>query len=124
MTPSTAVEHVRVNTQGLRTATDPIYVRLRALLEQRRIDPYTTFVVWFYPDDPAAYFGVIVTANCAVYEFWFDYAQGAEAGTFTEWDDWTENAERERDPYLSCALNCAFWRAGAVETTLAATSLP
>jgi hypothetical protein len=107
MTSSEVVEHVRAATLALRTATDPIYARLRALLREREIDPHTTFVAQCFPDNPAAYFGVLVTVDCTVLQFWFEYAHGAEVGVFTEWEDETDSAEYQADPHCACALECA-----------------
>lgn len=57
------------STRLLREGKDPLYVRLRALLADKGIDPSTCVLAAFFPDDTNMEFGVVVTPERQVYEF-------------------------------------------------------
>jgi hypothetical protein len=58
--PATMAES---STRLLREGNDPLYVGLRALLADRRIDVSTCVLAAFFPDDTNMEFGVVVTLN-------------------------------------------------------------
>ena len=78
-------------TELLRDSPDPMWVRLRQLLGERGISPFTTIVATSFPDDTAFEFGVLVTSDYRVYQFGLDYLhKSVDQAVLTEWVDLTE----------------------------------
>src|SRR3954463_11892375 len=79
----------------LRESDEPLFVRLRELLDDRGIDVGRSALARIFPDDADMEFGVIVTPDRRVYEFDLHYGKGDLAtqvatATITDWRDRTE----------------------------------
>lgn len=75
-------------TASLRGSADPIWSRLRALFVQRGVNPPSSVLVEFFPDDVSFQYGVVVSGDARVYQFGFDYLHRTEAeGVLSEWKD-------------------------------------
>ncbi len=95
----------------LRSSDDPLWRRLRSLLEGKGLEPGTTAVADLFPDDNSLEFGLIVTCDRKVFQFDFDYLHKTMAmGIFSEWQDIT--ATWQGSPYkqqVSAALEITGW---------------
>jgi hypothetical protein len=88
---STQRDYVLRCTELLRTSPEPMWVRLRQLLQERGVSPSTSVLATSFPDDPSFEFGVVVTSDRRVYQFGLDYLhKTVEQGVLTEWVDLTE----------------------------------
>jgi hypothetical protein len=84
-------EYVVQCTQLLRKSEDPMWVRMRALLQERGVSPSTSILATSFPDDTSFEFGIVVTSDRQVFQFGLDYLhKPIEQGVFTEWIDLTE----------------------------------
>jgi hypothetical protein len=80
------------STRLLRKSDDPLYVRLRNLLNERGINVESSALAAFFPDDGNVEFGVLVTQDRHVYEFDLHYGKGdlsaqVRTATITDWRD-------------------------------------
>jgi len=93
-------------TELLRTSPEPMWARIRELLEERGVSPHTSVLATSFPDDNSFEFGVLVTSNRRVYQFGLDYLHGSvEEGVFTEWVDLSEfYAGSPYHDYVAAAL--------------------
>ena len=83
------------STRLLRKSEEPLFQRLRVLLEERDVDPQTAILADLFPDDVDQEFGLLVTQDGRVIEFVVYYGrrgdlkrQAAEA-TMGDWKDIT-----------------------------------
>jgi hypothetical protein len=82
------IENIAARTEALRSSPEPMWSRIRDLLQERGIEPTTSALVQFFPDDASFQYGVLATADGRVFEFGFDYLHSSErAGIFAEWRD-------------------------------------
>jgi hypothetical protein len=93
----------------LRSSADPLWSRLRSLLETKGLEPSSITVADLFRDDNSLEFGLIVTSEHKVLQFDFDYLHKTVAtGIFSEWPDIT--ATWRGSPYhreVSAALEVA-----------------
>src|SRR5262245_59658613 len=83
-------DHVLRCTELLRTSPEPMWARMRALLEERGVSASTSALATSFADDTSFEFGIVVTSDRRVYQFGFDYLHKAvDQGVFTEWVDLT-----------------------------------
>ena len=106
---NSAQERAAELTALLRSSEDPLWRRLRSLLEAKGLQPTTVTVADLFRDDTSLEFGLIVTPDHRVFQFDFDYLhKTVPTGVFSEWRDIT--ATWQGSPYqqqVSAALRVA-----------------
>ena len=60
----------------MRESGDPLFVRLREILAEKGVNPSSSVLAAFFPDDTNMEFGVVVTPERRVYEFDLHYGPG------------------------------------------------
>jgi len=84
-------DDILIFTNLLRVSDDPMWVRIRTLLQERGIDAKTSILVESFPDDTSFYFGVLITKDGSVIQYGFDYlGKEIQNGQFSEWQDLTQ----------------------------------
>lgn len=79
-------------TQILRQSEDPMWARIRKLLEERGLQPSTSILATSFPDDSMFEFCIVVTADRKVFQFGFNYLhKPIEEGVVVEWVNITED---------------------------------
>jgi hypothetical protein len=79
-------------TQTLRRSEDPMWTRIRNLLQERGLQPSTSILATAFPDDSQFEFCIVVTADRKVFQFGFDYLhKPVEEGVIVEWVDLTDD---------------------------------
>jgi len=79
----------------LRTGTDPLWIRLRQLFEQRGIDPATCMLAASLSGEAAFSspyeYGVLVTPDCRVFQYGLDLGDDdMKSVLLSEWKDITD----------------------------------
>ena len=102
-----ADDYAEVNTTLFRESPDPFWTRLRAVVQERGVDPLTSALATCFPDDSSLEFGIVVTPDGDVFEFEFEYlATGNVAsGTLARWDRMTD---RWKDRPFRAEVEAAF----------------
>jgi len=81
-----------------RESDDPMWARIRKLLDARGINVGKSFLVESFPDDNSFDFGILVTQDGFVIQYGFDYlGKTVQEGEFTEWGDLT--SRYQNTPY-------------------------
>jgi len=71
---------------------EPVFARLRELVQAKGIDPNTAVIADFFPDDTSFYFGILVTPEARVFQLGYDYLHAAETeGKLSEWNELTQS---------------------------------
>jgi len=84
------MDEILERTALLRNSSQPMFVRIRELLALRGVEPSTTWLAQFFPDDNSFEFGVVLTEDGLVFQFGYDYLhRDPGTGEFTEFEDWT-----------------------------------
>jgi hypothetical protein len=84
-------EEVAERSHDLRTSTDAMFVRIRALLAERGLDPSVAELAQMFQDDSAFQFGILVAGDGRVYQFGFDHLhRSVTDGVFVEWNELTD----------------------------------
>jgi hypothetical protein len=93
----------------MRTSREPMWVRVRALLTEKGLNPATSLVAESFPDDRSLEFGIVVTGDGRVFQFDYDYlGKSIGEGTFTDWEDLTDAYERSpHSDIVSAAIRMA-----------------
>lgn len=82
---------IREQTALLQSSTEPLWVRIRYLLEEKGLSAATSALAYSYPEDLHFELGVLVTSDGRVYQYGFDYLhQDISHGTFSEWNELTK----------------------------------
>lgn len=100
------VQRVQEFYRLLQSSTAPLWCRLRYLLAEKGINPQTSLVADFFPDDCQFEFGLVVAQDRRVFQFGFDYLHKTIAeGAFSEWEELTDRYhETPYDEQISVAL--------------------
>jgi hypothetical protein len=89
---------IREQTALLQSSTEPLWERIRSLLEEKGLSAATSALAYSYPEDLHFELGVLVTADGRVYQYGFDYLhQDISHGTFSEWNNLTDTYQQS--PY-------------------------
>jgi hypothetical protein len=92
---------IRKNTKTMKESDQPLWVRIRELLQQKGLDPAGVVLAYSYPEDLNFEYGIIVTADEQVFQYGFDYLhKNISDGIFTEWNDITANYQSSPYKYL------------------------
>jgi hypothetical protein len=84
------MDEIIERTTLLKESPDPMFVRLRALLSSRGIDPAASALAQLFTDDNSFEFGVLACRDGRVFQFGYDYlGRDSGSGQFTEFEDWT-----------------------------------
>ncbi|HEY7064905.1 MAG TPA: hypothetical protein VII06_25750 [Chloroflexota bacterium] len=105
--------YVTLTTQAVRESDEyPCFPALRALLRERGVNLATSLVPHFLDEGSGDFYGVVVTAERRVLEFWLSESDGQWA--LTRWVDRTDDPANAADHDIRYAL----WRIsqGAYET--------
>src|SRR5262245_23251100 len=79
-------------TGALRQSRDPLWLRLRALMLERAVDPEKSLLVEFFLDDSALYFGIVVTQDRRAIQFDLDVSTNESADArLSSWEDITDS---------------------------------
>jgi hypothetical protein len=82
------IDDIAAQTEVLRSSSEPMWSRIRELLRQRGIEPATSALVQFFPDDTSFQYAILATNDGRLFQFGFDYLHRSEAdGYFAEWRD-------------------------------------
>ncbi len=91
---------IREQTALLQSSPEPLWARIRHLLEEKGVRAADTALAYSYPEDLHFELGVLVTAEGRVYKYGFDYLhQDIADGTFSEWNELTSTYQQS--PYRS-----------------------
>jgi hypothetical protein len=83
-----SIDDIVALTELLRSGSEPMWSRIRALVRERGIEPARSALVEFFSDDTSFKYGVLATNNGRLFQFGFDYLHRSEAeGYFAEWRD-------------------------------------
>src|SRR4051812_40818471 len=96
---------VMLTTQTVRESDEyPCFPALRQLLREQRVHLATSLVPIFSDEDSGGFYGVLVTADRRVFQFWLEESDGRWA--LTEWVDITDGPDTTADHDIRYAL----WR--------------
>ena len=84
-------EEILKLTNWFRSTSHPMYSKIRELLIERNIDPYTSVLVEIFSDDTCFEYGIVITKDREIFQFGYDYLRKNNyEGEFTEWEDLTQ----------------------------------
>ena len=79
-------------TSLLRTGNDPLWIRLREIIERRELDVETLALAVSHEDDQNYEYGVLVSKSGQVFEFGLSYQdRQIEEAEVVEWNDRTND---------------------------------
>lgn len=87
-------DEIKVFTKLLRESDEPMWTRIRHLLDGRGIKVDKSILVESFPDDTCFEFGILITQDGSIIQYGFDYlSKKVQDGEFTEWEDLTPRYE-------------------------------
>lgn len=82
--------HINELTQLMRKREDPLWSRIRELLEEKGLEINKSILVDCFPDDEDFEFGIVLTKEQTVFQFGFNYLDSPiSKGAFSEWKNIT-----------------------------------
>ena len=92
-------------TGSMRSSQEPLWMRLRMLLRQRRVDAKGSLLAEFFEDDGALYCGIVVTQERRAIQFDLDLmGRAVEAAILSHWEDITESRASPHSGVVEAAL--------------------